>query len=71
MRASSKFGNILEAAERLSLEEQESLVEVLRNRTIEERRARLKKDVAAARREYASGKCKPATASQIMREILK
>ena len=71
MRASSTFGDILEAAERLSLEERESLAEVLRNRTIEERRAGLKRDIAAAKREYAAGKCKPATVSQIMQEILK
>jgi hypothetical protein len=71
MSMKSKFGAVLEATESLNLEEREALVEVLRRRTIEERRAQLKREVAQANDQFAKGKCKPATTAQIMRELLK
>ncbi len=71
MRKSAGFSNVLEATERLSLEERETLLKVLQHSTIEERRARLKRDVLKARREHAAGKTKPASARQIMKALLK
>jgi hypothetical protein len=71
MRKSSEFGQVLDATERLSLEEKETLLEVLRRRTIETRRRQLKRDIAESRREEAAGKAKPVTVAQLMREILK
>ena len=71
MRKSSEFGDVLDATERLSLEEREALLQILRNRTIEDRRLQLKREIAAARREHAARKCKPATPEQIMRDILR
>jgi hypothetical protein len=71
MSMKSKFGVVLEATECLNLEEREALVEVLRRRAIEERRAQLKREVAQANAQFAHGKCKPATPAQIMRELLK
>jgi hypothetical protein len=70
MRKSSDFSDVLEATERLSLEEKETLLEVLRHRTAQDRRAVLKREIAAARREYAVGKCIAASPEQIMRDIL-
>jgi len=70
MRKSSRFSDVLEATESLSLEERETLVEVLRNRTTEERRGQLKREIAKARREHAAKKIKPASPRQIMRDIL-
>lgn len=67
----SRFDTVLEAVERLSLEERESLVQVVKQRTIEERRAQLVRDVAAARRDYKAGKFKIATVEEIMREIMR
>ena len=71
MSTKSKFGAVLEATESLNLEEREALVEVLRRRTIEERRAQLKQEIAQANAQFAQGRCKPATPAQIMRDILK
>jgi hypothetical protein len=70
MRKSSRFSEVLEATELLSLEERETLMEVLQNRTAEERRAQLKREIGKARREHAARKVKPASPRQIMRDIL-
>ncbi|MDM8550615.1 hypothetical protein QUF72_11070 [Desulfobacterales bacterium HSG2] len=64
------FGEILEAADKLSLEEQETLVDILRRRVNENRRAGLLCDVQEARKEFREGRCKPATPEEIMKEIL-
>ena len=71
MRKSSEFGEVLEATERLSLEEKEALLEVLQHRTVEERRGQIKREIAAARREHAAGKAKRVSADDLMGEILK
>ena len=71
MRKTSEFSEVVEAAERLSLDEKETLLELLRNRTADERRAQLRQEVALSRREFANAKAKPATVEQLMREILK
>lgn len=71
MKKSSDFSDVLDATERLSLDEKEALVQVLRHRTAEDRRNQLKREVAAARSEFAAGKCKPASPKQILRDILK
>ncbi len=71
MRKTSEFGEVLEATDRLSLEEKETLLEVLRHRTTEERRMQLKREIAESRREFAAGKAKSVTPAQLMREILK
>jgi hypothetical protein len=60
----------LEAADKLSLDEQESLVEILRRRVIEQRRTKLAKDIQDARKEFAAGHCQPATPGEIIAEIL-
>ena len=70
MRKTSEFNDVLDASDRLSLEEKEALVEVLRHRTLEERRLQLKKEIEISRREYATGKCKVMSPMQIMREML-
>lgn len=63
------FADILEAAEQLSLEEQENLIHILKNRLREQKRAELVKDVCEAQQEFEQGKCKPVTPEQIMKEI--
>jgi hypothetical protein len=64
------FGEVLDAAEKLSLDEQETLIEILRRRAIERRRDRLAKDIKEAEKEFREGKCKPASVDEIMKEIL-
>lgn len=64
------FGEVLEAADSLSLDEQETLIEILQRRMIQQRRAELAQDIQAARKEFQAGKCQPATPSEIMKDIL-
>jgi hypothetical protein len=64
------FAQVLDSADELGLEEQESLVEVLQRRVAERRRAALIETVASARREFEQGRCRPATAKQIVKRIL-
>lgn len=64
------FGEILEAADDLSLEDQETLVEVLKSRLRDRRRTELAKDIHEAGKEFAEGSCRPVTPDELMREIL-
>lgn len=64
------FGQILESADALSVDEQESLISVLQRRLREQRRGELIKAVEEARRQFKSGQIKPASVAEIMRRIL-
>lgn len=64
------FNDVLESVDKLSLDEQETLTEVLRKRLIERRREELAKEIQNAQREFKEGSSKPATPSEIMKEIL-
>jgi len=64
------FGEILEAADKLSLEEQEELIEVLSRRAADRRRDLLSRDVRNARKEFREGRITPATPDGILSEIL-
>ena len=65
------FGEVLEAADHLSQEEQEELIAILHRRLAQAARQRLVADVQEARRDFAAGRCLPATPDELMREILK
>ena len=64
------FGDVLECADRLSLEEQESLVEILHRRLIERRRDELAQDIREAEQEFRNGGCRPVAPEELMGEIL-
>ncbi|MBI3599588.1 MAG: hypothetical protein HY097_02970 [Nitrospinae bacterium] len=64
------FEDVLEAADRLSMEEQETLIEILHRRMIEHRRAELAKDIQDAQQELREGCCRPITPEEIMKEIV-
>lgn len=64
------FTEVLERADGLSLDEQETLMDVLHRRMIDHRRAELVKEIQKAQQEFKKGQCKSATVSEIMREIL-
>lgn len=59
--AQINFGEILEAAEQLSIEDKEDLIRILQNRLREEKRADVIKDVQEAQKEFARGECQPVT----------
>lgn len=64
------YGQVLESIEALPEEQQESLMEIVRNRLTERRRVALVKAVNEARAEFKTGKLRPATPVEIMRKIL-
>ncbi|HSS75739.1 MAG TPA: hypothetical protein VLV54_03250 [Thermoanaerobaculia bacterium] len=64
------FSEILEAADQLSVDEQTTLIEVLRHRITERRRDELARDIKQARREFDSGKCQPESPAGILKAIL-
>ncbi len=65
------FGEVLEAADKLSRDEQEELVSVLHRRLAQAARIRMAADIRDSRQEFAEGRCSPATPDDLMREILK
>ena len=64
------FGSVLEDADQLTLDEQETLVEVLQRRTAEMRRQQVIDDVHDAEAEFRRGECKRTTVADLMAEIL-
>jgi hypothetical protein len=64
------FAQVLDSADQLGVEEQESLVEVLQHRLAERRREDLLEAVRSARREFKEGRCRPATPGQIVKRVL-
>lgn len=64
------FAEILEAADRLSPEDQESLIDILQNRLRDRRRAERVRDVGEAREDFSKGLCQPVTPEQLIEEIL-
>ncbi|MBM4287360.1 MAG: hypothetical protein FJ135_04275 [Deltaproteobacteria bacterium] len=70
MEEQAVFGEVLEAADRLSLEEKEALIEVLQRRLIDERRDELAQENAAARKEFEAGEFREASPEELLKEIL-
>jgi hypothetical protein len=65
------FNEVVDAADRLSPEEQEQLVQILQRRLSQAGRQRVVADVAASRQEFSAGRCTTATPDELMSEILK
>ena len=64
------FGEVLEVADKLSLNEQETLIEVLQRRIIERRREELAEEIQVAQQEFLAGHCRPVTSAELMKEIV-
>ncbi|HEY9173020.1 MAG TPA: hypothetical protein VI136_12100 [Verrucomicrobiae bacterium] len=64
------YGQVLDSIETLPADQQESLVELLQKRLAERRRLAVADAVREARKEFKSGKCRPATPADIMRKVL-
>ena len=62
------FGDVLDAADQLSAEDQVELIAILQRRLADAGRERLLANINQARREFAAGLCKPMTAAEIVRE---
>ena len=63
------FSAVLDAADALSVEEQEALIDVLRRRVADAHRQRLFADVQEARREFAEGKCQAFLPNQLPQQF--
>lgn len=70
MSTALKFTDVVDSVERLSTDEQEALVEIIRRRLAERRRERLVAEIAEARAEYARGEAQAMSADDLMAEIL-
>ncbi|HXU31156.1 MAG TPA: hypothetical protein VN851_11310 [Thermoanaerobaculia bacterium] len=70
MHTETPFAEVLEAVDQLSLDDQQSVVEILRSRIIEQRRNDLVADVEEAEAEFRAGKAVPRSARQLIDEIL-
>jgi transcriptional regulator of heat shock response len=64
------FSKILEAADKLTPEEQETLIDILNRRLADRRRSELAKDIREAQQEFQSGACRPKTPDELIKEIL-
>lgn len=71
MAQALQFGEVLEAAEQLSRDEQEELIDILHRRLAQASRQRIVADVEESRKEFADGRCSSVTPGDLMREILK
>lgn len=64
------FGDVLDAADQLSAEDQQELIAIVQRRLADAGRERLLADVQESRREFEAGLCKPTTPEELMREIM-
>lgn len=64
------FADVLEAADDLSLDAKQELIDILHKRTVEERRQELARNIKQARSEFRNGKAKAASVSDLMKDIL-
>ncbi len=71
MNSSMIFDDLLEAADKLSIDEQESLLDILYHRITDSRRKEISKEFIKARNEFKMGMAQAATPNEIIRDILK
>ena len=63
------FGEVLEVVEQLSTGEKEELIVIVQRRLAAEGRKRVADEVQETRQEYLAGRCRTATADEIMSEL--
>lgn len=63
------FGDVLEAVNRLTADEQEQLTAIINRRLAELRRQQLVSEVGEARREFAAGHCQTTPVDGLINEI--
>jgi hypothetical protein len=65
-----QFNDILEAANDLPIDDQETLIDILNRRIHDIRRAEIVKDVKSAQKEYSKNQCRPTTPDDLMKELI-
>lgn len=63
------FSEVVDAADGLSVDEQETLLEILRRRIANRKRAILVQEVAEARAEFRAGKARVTSIGDMMAEV--
>lgn len=71
MTQTSRFEQVLESVEALSIDEQEVLIDVVQRRLTERRRSEIAANIAQAQVEYQAGQLLRGTVAQIMDELRK
>jgi hypothetical protein len=66
----STFDQVLDAVERLTVDEQAELITIVRKQIAERRSQQILEDIEEARKEFASGGGRPMTVEEIMQELL-
>jgi hypothetical protein len=69
MEAILSFDQVLEAADQLPLAAQETLVDILRHRIVDEQREALATDIRAAEQEFEAGHCRAVTPDELVQEV--
>ena len=64
------YGQVIDSIEALPDEQQESLLALVQRRLTERRREALARSLQEARKEFKSGKLRPASPAEIMRKVL-
>ena len=70
MTNTSSFAEVLQAIDQLPIEDQETLIEIVRRRLADQGRKRVVSDTEAALREFEQGQCRATTVDDLMDEIL-
>lgn len=70
MEQTMPFGEVLDAIDKLSREEQETLLDIVQRRIAERGRKQLATEIREVRQEFEAGRCQPITADELMKEIL-
>lgn len=68
-RVSSRFQEVIETVEALPPDDQELLIEIIRQRLIQQRRAELASEVTEVRRAYQRGEVRRGTVADLMKEL--
>lgn len=63
------FAEVLETIETLTVDEKETLVDILQHRLQENKRQRIVESVKESRREFENGELKSSSVDDIMKEI--
>jgi hypothetical protein len=71
MTSISRLDQVLESIENLSVDEQETLIDLINHRLAERRRSEIAANIAQAEVEYQLGKVFRGTVTQIMDELRK
>jgi len=68
--ASSRFQEVIETVEALPFGDQALLIEIVRQRLIQQRRTELAADIAQARNAYQRGEVRRGTVADLMEELV-